>query len=39
MTAEAASALDLPGCTVGKKYAFEPVPTDVEVAGEAAGSS
>ena len=31
ITAEAAQMLGLPECTVGKKYAFEPVPTDVEV--------
>ncbi len=28
---EAADGLGLPQCTVGKTYAFEPVPTDVEV--------
>jgi len=31
ITAEAAEANGLPACTVGKVYAFEPVPTDVEV--------
>lgn len=31
VTAEAAQANGLPDCTVGKTYAFEPVPTDVEV--------
>ena len=31
MTAEAAAALEMPACTVGSTYAFEPVPTDVEV--------
>lgn len=33
VTASAADALGLPACTIGKTYAFEPVPTDVEVAG------
>lgn len=28
---EVAEAFGLPHCTVGKRYAFEPVPTDVEV--------
>ena len=32
VTSEAASALGMPACTVGSTYAFEPVPTDVEVA-------
>lgn len=32
ITAGAAEALGLPECTVGSSYAFEPVPTDVEVA-------
>ncbi|CAM3523773.1 ScyD/ScyE family protein [Nocardioides zeicaulis] len=32
ITAEAAAANQLPACTVGHAYAFEPVPTDVEVA-------
>ena len=32
ITAEAAAASHLPACTVGRTYAFEPVPTDV-VAG------
>lgn len=31
VTAEAAAANGLPPCTVGHTYAFEPVPTDVEV--------
>jgi len=31
VTAEAAEANGLPECTVGATYAFEPVPTDVEV--------
>jgi hypothetical protein len=31
ITAEAATALGLPDCVVGVTYAFEPVPTDVEV--------
>ncbi|UFN43735.1 ScyD/ScyE family protein [Nocardioides okcheonensis] len=31
ITAEAAAANELPACTVGHAYAFEPVPTDVEV--------
>jgi hypothetical protein len=31
ITAEAAAAVGLPDCTIGKVYAFEPVPTDVEV--------
>jgi hypothetical protein len=31
ITAEAAAANKLPACTVGKTFAFEPVPTDVEV--------
>ena len=31
VAADEASALGLPDCTVGKTYAFEPVPTDVEV--------
>jgi len=31
VTAEAAEALGLPECAVGATYAFEPVPTDVEV--------
>ena len=31
ITAEAAAALGLPDCVVGVTYAFEPVPTDVEV--------
>jgi len=31
MTAEAAEGLELPECTVGSKYFFEPVPTDVEI--------
>ena len=31
ITADAAAANGLPACTVGKVYAFEPVPTDVEV--------
>lgn len=33
VTAEAAAANGLPACTIGKTYAFEPVPTDVEVGG------
>ena len=32
ITADAAGALGLPECVVGSHYAFEPVPTDVEVA-------
>ncbi|CUR55554.1 conserved exported hypothetical protein [metagenome] len=32
VTAEAAATLGMPECTVGSTYAFEPVPTDVEVA-------
>lgn len=32
ITASAASAFGLPDCVVGKTFAFEPVPTDVEVA-------
>jgi hypothetical protein len=32
ITQDAADANDLPDCTVGKRYFFEPVPTDVEVA-------
>ncbi|MET1058684.1 MAG: ScyD/ScyE family protein [Nocardioides sp.] len=32
VTAEAATNMGLPECTVGSTYAFEPVPTDVEVA-------
>jgi hypothetical protein len=32
ITADVAASLGLPACTVGKVYAFEPVPTDVEVA-------
>jgi hypothetical protein len=31
ITEEAADAVGLPQCTVGEVYAFEPVPTDVEV--------
>ncbi len=31
VTADAAAAVGLPDCTVGHPYAFEPVPTDVEV--------
>jgi hypothetical protein len=31
ITAEAADAFGLPACVIGVKYAFEPVPTDVEV--------
>jgi hypothetical protein len=31
VTAEAAKSLELPDCVVGVTYAFEPVPTDVEV--------
>ena len=31
VTKEAAAALELPDCVVGVTYAFEPVPTDVEV--------
>ncbi len=31
ITAEAAAANQLPACTVGHTYSFEPVPTDVEV--------
>ncbi|MBJ7358926.1 ScyD/ScyE family protein [Nocardioides sp.] len=31
ITAEGAEALGLPRCTVGRKYAFEGVPTDIEV--------
>ncbi len=31
VTAEAAAALQLPVCTVGLTYNFEPVPTDVEI--------
>jgi hypothetical protein len=31
VTAEAAEALGLPDCTIGEVYAFEAVPTDVEV--------
>lgn len=31
VTAEAAQAIGLPACTVGEVYAFEAVPTDVEV--------
>ena len=32
VTAEGAGALGLPDCTIGSTFAFEPVPTDVEVA-------
>ena len=32
VTADAATALGMPECTVGSTFAFEPVPTDVEVA-------
>jgi hypothetical protein len=32
VTAAGAKALGVPACTVGSTYAFEPVPTDVEVA-------
>ena len=32
VTADGAAALGMPECTVGSTYAFEPVPTDVEVA-------
>ncbi len=31
ITKQMATALDLPGCTVGVTFDFEPVPTDVEV--------
>jgi hypothetical protein len=31
VSAEAAAGMGLPDCTIGKTYAFEPVPTDVEV--------
>jgi len=31
VTAEAAGGLGLPECTIGKRYWYEPVPTDVEV--------
>ncbi|MBO0984558.1 ScyD/ScyE family protein [Rathayibacter sp. SD072] len=31
VTAEAAAANGFPACTVGSRYSFEPVPTDVEV--------
>ncbi len=31
VTKESAAALELPDCVVGVTYAFEPVPTDVEV--------
>lgn len=31
ITAEVATALQLPDCTIGAVYGFEPVPTDVEV--------
>ena len=31
VTKARAAALHLPGCTIGLKYGFEPVPTDVEV--------
>jgi hypothetical protein len=31
VTAPLAAGFGLPGCTVGKRYNFEPVPTDVEV--------
>ena len=31
ITADAAEAFGLPDCVIGKTYAFEPVPTDVEV--------
>jgi hypothetical protein len=31
ITAEAAEALGLPDCTIGEVFAYEPVPTDVEV--------
>lgn len=31
ITADAAAAFDLPDCVIGVTYAFEPVPTDVEV--------
>jgi hypothetical protein len=31
VTAEAAAGAGMPACVVGKKYWFEPVPTDVEV--------
>lgn len=32
VTADIAAGVGLPDCTIGKSYAFEPVPTDVEVA-------
>ena len=31
VTADVAAGVGLPDCTIGKTYAFEPVPTDVEV--------
>ena len=34
ITAELAAAFQLPDCVVGVTYAFEPVPTDVEVAAD-----
>ncbi len=34
VTKDAADANGLPGCVVGKRFAFEPVPTDVEVDGD-----
>lgn len=34
ITAEAADALQLPACVAGVSYAFESVPTDVEVGGD-----
>lgn len=36
ITAEAAAAFGLPDCVIGVTYAFEPVPTDVEVGKDGA---
>lgn len=36
ITAEAAAAFGLPSCVIGVTYAFEPVPTDVEVGKDGA---
>jgi hypothetical protein len=34
ITAEAAAAIGLPACTIGTRYRFESVPTDVELGGD-----
>jgi streptogramin lyase len=36
ITPDSAKALGLPRCTIGKKYAFESVPTDIEVGPDGA---